>query len=272
MYPILVEFEPVLASDLATTATQTLALTLAVAAVLTLVAVFLWRLSTRYEDARLRLEEQRRLTQLGEMSAVLAHEVRNPLASLKGAAQLLAERLPGGSRERSRADRIVHEAVRLETLTSDLLDFARTGPDQKAFADPVDVVRASIADVSPEGFTLDASTAPNRWVLDAARIRQALVNILQNAFQASPAGKPPAVRVARERNDLVIEVRDFGAGLPEGSEGRLFDPFFTTRTNGTGLGLAVASRVVEAHGGAITARNHPEGGAVFRIVLPPSAS
>ena len=94
------------------------------------------------------------------------------------------------------------------------------------------------------------------------------MNILQNATQAVPAAGPPRVRIATDQRRLLFEIRDLGPGLPRDGEQRVFDPFFTTRTNGTGLGLAVAQRVVEMHGGSVTAANHPEGGAVFRILLP----
>ena len=266
----LVEFEPV-ASGLVARATGSLVLACVGAGLLVLASLLFWRVSERYAEARVRLEEQRRLSSLGEMSAVLAHEIRNPLASLKGAAQLLAEKLPESSRERERADRVVHEAVRIEALTSDLLGFARSGPVELRPAEPAELMRRSIADVSEGGFELDAATAPAEWPLDAARVRQALVNVLDNARHASPDGRPPHVRVFGDRGRLVYEVRDFGPGIPPGSEQRIFDPFFTTRTSGTGLGLAVSRRVVELHGGVLIARNHPDGGAVFRIELPSTA-
>jgi signal transduction histidine kinase len=134
--------------------------------------------------------------------------------------------------------------------------------------DPVEVLRLSLGDLADDGFVVEADDAPATWPMDAERIRQTLVNVLQNAKQASPDGIRPIVRVAVESDRLVYEVRDFGTGLAEGTEDRIFDPFFTTRTNGTGLGLAVARRVTEMHGGRVTARNHVEGGAVFRIELP----
>jgi two-component system, NtrC family, sensor histidine kinase HydH len=267
----LLEFEPVVASGLVTRATRAMALAGVAATILTLAAFAFWRTAGEYESARLRLEEQRRLTQLGEMSAVLAHEIRNPLASLKGNAQLLAERTPAESREHARVERVVREATRLEALTSDLLDFARAGPIELRPADPVEVLHNAITDVDAEGFDVDAADAPADWPMDMSRVRQALVNVLQNARQAAPDGARPDVRVAAEKATLVFEVHDHGPGIPAGNEIRIFDPFFTTRTNGTGLGLAVARRVAEMHGGGISAHNHPDGGAVFRIALPRTA-
>ena len=268
----LIEFEPVIAQGLVAGAERSFLLTCMGASILTLAALLFWRISQKYDHAREHMEKQKRLSVLGEMSAVLAHEIRNPLASLKGNAQLLAERLPEASKEHTRAQRVVTEARRLEALTTDLLDFARTGPVELQPENPVTVLQNAISDVDEQGFVVDAAGAPATWQIDPNRIRHALVNLLQNARQASPQGSDrPRVSVRGDQNQLVFEVRDFGAGLPGGTAERIFDPFFTTRTNGTGLGLAVAQRAAELHGGRVTAHNHADGGAVFRIELPRNA-
>ena len=262
------EFEPLVAERLAAEATNTLVLSLLMAAALIAAAVIFWRLSVRQELIEHRLEEQRRLGALGEMSAVLAHELRNPLASLKGHAQLLAERLSVGSADRGKADLVVTESQRLEALTSDLLDFARSGPMDLRPADPGALLVASADEVAPHGFVVNTGAAPATWRMDASRMRQALVNVLRNARQASPEGTRPEATAGRSNGSLVFTVRDFGEGIAPGDEQKIFSPFYTTRTTGTGLGLAVALRVVELHGGTITAGNHPDGGAVFRIAIP----
>lgn len=218
------------------------------------------------------MEEQRRLSTLGELSAVLAHEIRNPLASLKGHAQLLAERIPAGAPERRKVDRIVSEAHRLEDLTTDLLDFVRTGPLEVQEADLGDLFHKVAMDVGREDVEVDTSQAPPTWPLDAQRMRQVLQNLVRNAVDASPAGTPIQVKVAREGTSLSMSFLDQGEGIPEESLELIFEPFFTTRTKGTGLGLAVARRIVELHGGTLTARNRPEGGAEFRITLPGKGS
>jgi two-component system sensor histidine kinase HydH len=265
---IVAHFEPVVASQLVARANRSVALALIGAAGLLTAAAVLWRLSRRYEEAERRIEENRRLSLLGEMSAVLAHEIRNPLASLKGNAQLLAERLEPGTADRRRADRVVAEAARLEALTTDLLDFARSGPLDVKPVDPAALVRAAAEEVGAGAIAIDARDAPERWPLDPARFRQVLTNLLRNAWQASPPDRPPVARVARERDELVITIRDFGPGLRPEDRDRIFDPFFTTRTNGTGLGLPVARRIVEQHGGRITAENAPGGGAQFSVRVP----
>src|SRR5690606_17699517 len=263
-----VQFEPVVASQLVARANRSVALALIGAAGLLAAAAVLWRMARACEAAGRRIEAPRRLSLLGEMSAVLAHGIRNPLASLKGNAQLLAERLGDGTPDRRRADRVVAEATRLEALTTDLLDFARSGPLDVQSVDPTELVRASADEVGAGAIAIDARDAPERWPLDPARFGRVPTNVPRTAWQAPPPDRPPVARVARERGELVIAIRDYGPGLPAEDRDRIFDPFFTTRTNGTGLGLPVARRIVELHGGRITADDAADGGAVFSIHLP----
>ncbi len=272
------EFEPLVAERLAAEATNTFALSMLMAAALIAAALVFWRLSVRQEAIERRLEQQRRLGALGEMSAVLAHELRNPIASLKGNAQLLAERLGEGGGTGAanhskaslvdKASLVVSEARRLEALTSDLLDFARSGPMDLQPTDPAALLASCAEEVERGGFDLRAEGAPHAWPLDERRMRQALTNVLRNARQATAEGTRPEVAAGRTDGSLVITVRDFGPGVTPGDEKKIFSPFYTTRTTGTGLGLAVAQRVVEMHGGTIAASNHPDGGAVFRITIP----
>ena len=266
-----VEFEPVVAEQMAADSTNTLLLSALMAAALLAAAFVFWRLSVQQEVAERRLEDQRRLSALGEMAGVMAHEIRNPLASLKGHAQLLAERLRGGNEaERRKADRVVQEAERLEALTTDLLDFVRSGPIDVTPSDPRALVSACVDEVGADAFSLNLDAAPANWPFDRTRMRQALTNVLRNAQQATAAGTRPEVAVCERHGQLEISVRDFGSGIPAGDEQKIFTPFYTTRATGTGLGLAVAQRVTQMHGGTITAANHEGGGAVFRIMLPRS--
>lgn len=263
---IVIEFDPILARDLLSDADRTFGLAALTGAVLVAVTLLFWRLSVLYDEAEQRNERARRLAMLGEMSAVLAHEIRNPLASLKGNAQLLARRLTAESVESRKAGLVVAEAERLEALTSDLLDFVRSGPIDIRLTDPVDLVASCIEGVAPDGILLRSDGAPRSWPLDARRIRQAIVNLLGNAVEASPPGVKPSVTVGQEGGRLVVAVQDAGEGIQPGDEERVFAPFFTTKLNGTGLGLAIARRVAEAHGGTLVASN--SGGALFRILLP----
>jgi two-component system sensor histidine kinase HydH len=235
----------------------------AAASLLGVAIVLVLRESRRNAEERER-ERERRLANIGEMSAVLAHEIKNPLASLKGNAQLLAAMLPAGEKPKGKAERVVDEAIRLEKLTNDLLRFVRTGAINREPIDPAALVREAAGSV-PGDVTVEADDAPKTWSLDAARIREVVVNLVDNAVAA---GQPVVARVGIVEDRLVIEVADHGNGVPEEDRERIFEAFQTSKTQGTGLGLAVARRVIEQHGGTIVALSNPGGGALFRAEIP----
>ncbi|MEO7730900.1 MAG: HAMP domain-containing sensor histidine kinase [Kofleriaceae bacterium] len=260
----IIEVEPVQANDLRDASSLTLGVGgLAALALLGVAFVLIRREARRRADAQAR-ERERRLASLGEMSAVLAHEIKNPLASLKGNAQLLARMLPEGEKPRAKADRVVDEAVRLEQLTNDLLQFVRTGSIQRTPVDPAALVREAAGSV-PGEILVETQGAPPRWSLDAGRIRQVVVNLLDNAVAAGP---PVTLTVRREDRRLIIEVADRGPGVAEDDRDKIFEPVFTGKTSGTGLGLAVVRRVVELHHGTIAVYATPGGGATFRAEIP----
>jgi two-component system sensor histidine kinase HydH len=213
-------------------------------------------------------ERERRLVSLGRMSAIMAHELRNPLAALKGHAQLLEESLEDDATLRAKAERVVEGAERLEALTKSLLEFVREAPLVLAPVEPATLVRDALREVDEGRVRVDTSEAPATLTLDLARVSRALHNLVDNALQA--ADGDDAVELAiRGRGDFVdITVRDHGAGLPPGSASQLFEPFATTRTRGTGLGLPIARRIAEQHGGTLRGETHRDGGAVFTMSLP----
>ncbi len=263
------EFDAQLARALHARAMRSLGLGLTVALALLMGAGAFWRLSRRAEAMEGRGNLEKHLATLGEMSAVLAHEIRNPLASLKGNAQLLAEELAGAQQER--AQWVVAEAQRLEALTHTLLQFVRSGSVARELADPAQVVRDAVREVGPEAFEVDIRDVPASWALDPLRVHQALSNLLRNALQAE-GSRPPIITLTQEEGALVFQVRDFGPGIPAGHEAQIFEPFHTTRTQGTGLGLGVVRRVALLHGGTVQVANHPDSGAVFTLRLPKGAS
>ncbi len=264
-YLVAIEFRPLQAENLRAAAWSTLGIGALAATTLLLFAAMLVRWVLRREASATELERARRLASLGELSAVLAHEIRNPLASLKGNAQLLAQSLSAGDKPRARADRVVDEAIRLENLTNDLLEFVRSGELERKPQDPGALLSASAESVAPASIQVDVSAAPEAWSFDGNRMTQVLTNLLENAVQA---GAPVRASVAAEGGRLVFEVRDSGPGVPDDERERIFEPFYTRRTRGTGLGLAVAKRVVELHHGSISVANAPGGGAIFRVALP----
>jgi len=284
-FRIVIELEPVQANELRDSAALTLGIGALAAASLLGVAIVLVRREARRNAEERKRERERRLASLGEMSAILAHEIKNPLASLKGNAQLLAAMLPGGEKPRAKAERVVDEAVRLEQLTNDLLKFVRTGELQRTPTDPAALVREAASSVAAtaaakagaaagasddaagaaEPIEVDTSAAPAAWSLDPGRMREVIVNLVDNAVAA---GAPVRASVRADRGRLVIEVADRGPGVPEEDRERIFEPFFTGKTQGTGLGLAVVRRVIEQHGGTIAVLADPGGGARFRVEIP----
>jgi len=262
-----IEFVPKAALALRARSQRDLGVGLTVAMALMLGAAVFWRLSRRAQMAMARLATQRHLAALGEMSAVLAHEIRNPLASLKGHAQLLAERVEGQAALERKVERIVDETQRLEALTLGLLDFARTGGIERSEVDPVALLRRR-AEGCASLVEVDDAQAPPSWRVDGPKLEQVLDNLLDNARQAAEADVPIEAKVYSRGHSLVFEVRDHGPGVPKDQRERIFDPFHTTRTRGTGLGLAVSRRIVELHGGTIEVLDAEGGGACFRVILP----
>jgi two-component system sensor histidine kinase HydH len=264
---LVLEFEPPVAERLQRDLTR-IAFVAALAAVVLVAFAFAWsRTTARLSALQQQAERERRLVALGRASSVIAHELRNPLAALKGHAQLLVEDLAEPSR--TKALRVVDGAERLERLTSVLLDFVRDGPLNVGRITPAELVDRALVEFPKNRVRVDLSSAPPALHVDAERTALALRNLLLNAVQATPnESQPVEVRIDGGQREVVIEVRDHGAGLPPGTEAQIFDPFVTTKTRGTGLGLSIARRIAEQHHGNLTGETHTQGGAVFRLVLP----
>nr|MBA2321420.1 hypothetical protein [Deltaproteobacteria bacterium] len=221
------------------------------------------------------LEQRRRLAAMGEMAAGLAHEIRNPLAGLKGAAQYLqTEEVSPDAREMLQV--IVDEANRLDVVVRSFLDYAR----------PLDVSRArgSVNAVVGHALGLLRAQGPRPDIhvvealdpglptvlLDSAGIGQVVINLLQNAVQAMPRGGTVGVTTRQREGWAEIAVSDTGPGLTAEAMSRLFVPFYTTKAGGTGLGLAISRRLVDAHGGELQVSSDPGRGATFVVRLPAS--
>lgn len=263
---LVIELEPPVLARLRAGFTRLAVVAAASGAVLVAFA-FAWARSAR-RTAELEQEASRkqRLVALGTMSSVMAHELRNPLASLKGHAQLLVEDLDEG-KSRKKAERVVAEARRIEELTTSLLDFVRDGPVERETLAVEALVDHSLHDLPREQVRVTLDGAPKTVALDARRVARAIHNLVHNALAVSPEGKEVELRLEAERDDLVVRVLDRGPGLPAGSEAHIFEPFVTTRVRGVGLGLPVARRVAEQHGGSLVGHNRPEGGAELVLRL-----
>lgn len=229
---------------------------------------------------RKRLEAQRQeqaaLTRLGEMAAVVAHELKNPLAGLRGALDIIRHRLSGESPEARIMAEMVARIDSLNLMVQDLLVFAR--PTLPTFA-PVrmraivsETVTLVTEDPDMRDLVIDVAGTDPLVHADAGMIKAALLNLLINAAQAM--GRHGHVAVSMADTDGCCEVRvvDRGPGIPEATREKVFEPFFTTKHRGTGLGLPVARRTVELHGGRLQFTCPPEGGTVMRFTLPLSSA
>ncbi|TVQ97219.1 MAG: PAS domain-containing protein [Deltaproteobacteria bacterium] len=229
------------------------------------------------------VRRQAQLAAVGQLSASIAHEVRNPLAAISGAVELLQMDESDSPRE-ARLKRIVHrEVTRLDRLVEDFLAYARPREPERRNVDPAELVESVIESLRAQGSELPTLRVQDDRIdgslrtlqVDPDLIRQVLWNLLRNAVQAAGSDGSVSVRVARgeappEAGDLVIAVEDSGPGLTPEARARIFEPFFTTREGGTGLGLATSLRLVAAHGGTLQVTEGALGGACFRVVLPTS--
>jgi len=223
----------------------------------------------KLESAQTGMIEKERLAAVGEMSAVVAHEVRSPTAVIFNAAALL-RRNPNESEKLLSI--IEEEAGRLKRLVDDFLEFARPVETHLANAD-VRPMLQSIADGvhvgSGEEVDVYVDTSLPEIEMDPKLVRQALLNLVTNAIQAER--REHAVTVTAKRlgsSWLRISVKDDGAGIPSDIQDRIYLPFFTTRSNGTGLGLPFVQRIAKAHGGAVTHESSADGGTTFHLDLP----
>lgn len=224
------------------------------------------------EDAVQRTE---RLADLGRVAAGLAHELRNPLASMSGSIELLRDAAPAGEDDRRLMDIVLREAERLNALVSEFLQFARPPPLRRAPADLAVLLAETLNvfrhDPGAAGVALEEDLAPAPADCDAAQVRQVAWNLLLNAAQAlSGAGRGGRIRVScrPEGEEAVLVVEDDGPGIAPSERERIFLPFHTTRERGTGLGLATVHRIVDAHGGRVTVESRVGEGARFTVRLP----
>ena len=215
-----------------------------------------------------------RMASLGQLSAVIAHEIRNPLASIKGSVEILEAEIPRGNPKREFFEVIKSESDRLNKLATEFLQFGRPPRPEVVRVHPNDVARSVTALIAKQaarsGIQLDQyldDDLPD-VMIDAEQIKQALLNIVINAMQAMPDGGRLEVSSGFSESGVVFRVTDSGPGIPGEVRDRLFDPFVTTKKGGTGLGLAIACRLVRQNQGNIRAADAPGGGSVFELELP----
>ena len=218
------------------------------------------------------LREQAALARLGEMAAVVAHEVKNPLAAIKGALQVIGGRIPATTRDRAIIGDIVTRVDSLNDIVQDLLVFARPRDPQLGPVALADLLESTAAllrkDPTHSSLQIEISGSNPIVQADVEQLQTVFLNLLLNAAQASGASGRLAVSIAADDLAATVSIADNGPGIPEELREKIFEPFFTTKHRGTGLGLPTARRVVERHRGLVEIDCPAGGGTVVSVTLP----
>ncbi len=251
---------------------------LGVTLLVTVLIVSYLRFARRMARARAALVRSETLSAMGRMAAGIAHEIRNPLGIIKNTAQVLRAELEEEGRETDLIDFIPEEVDRLNETLTGYLEFAKDAPLRPEDTDLVRLCRRTLrlvqrdlerASVRPLDNLDEVGQLSVR--ADPRRLQQVLLNLVLNAVQAMPEGGELELRLDREPGEVRLSVRDTGVGMDEAARAAIFEPFFTSKEKGSGLGLSVARRIVEDHGGRIEVESAPGRGSTFTLVLPAAA-
>jgi signal transduction histidine kinase len=255
-------------------------------AMLVLCAFLFWRGIGRRGGAdgppdRASMARQERLASLGVLAAGVAHEIRNPLTALKFRLFSLKKALPPSLVEHEDLLVLSREINRLERIVKDFLEFARPAEPRRTSVHAAQLMQEVHdllrSEFEKRGIQTRLEVDPGAWVsADRQQLQQVLINLLQNAAESTPAGGRVTLAVRqgaarlfkRARSMVIFEVADTGQGIPAGNESRIFDPFFSTKEGGSGLGLSIAARIAEMHEGHLQFASQPGRGTTFTLVLP----
>lgn len=239
------------------------------------IALVLGMLRDRERVAQGRLWQSERLAAMGKAVSCLAHDLKIPLIAIGGLGRLARKNIEkNDSSLKEKLDIIVKEANRLEKMVKEMLDFSRplklhptkgyiddvVNESLSLISDLVQVKRISIQNLHSQDLPL--------MVFDSGRMKQAFINLLTNAIEASPDGGTVSIYCYCEKKNLIVDVKDQGIGIPSEKREEVFSPFFSTKNGGTGLGLAIVKKIVEAHQGYLEVFENPEKGVTFRVTLP----
>ncbi|HXJ34177.1 MAG TPA: ATP-binding protein [Candidatus Eisenbacteria bacterium] len=231
-------------------------------------------LAADLEHARGLLQRADRLSALGTLAAGVAHEIRNPLVSVRTFIQLLPERVDDEEFRTSFRELALKEIERICELITDLLSFSRPSPADREPASLNEIASQIVRLLEPEArkrdvtITADFTDLVPIVVVHESQVKQVLMNVVLNAIQACAGHGSVTVTTQVDAAGCVIEVADTGVGMTPEQREHMFDPFFTTKDNGSGLGLYIANRIVSDHGGRIEARPREGGGTIFTITFP----
>jgi two-component system CheB/CheR fusion protein len=227
---------------------------------------------TQRKVAEEQLREQASLTQLGQLAAIVAHEVRNPLAGLRGSLQILESRLSPTLRERDIIGSMIQRIDGLSKTVEDILLYARPQPPRLRGVDLsrlLNEASTSAKAATPETCSVTVQPGDHATVrADPDMLRAVLLNLILNACQAAGGRHQIEITTSVADGKCHLRVLDRGPGIPVDLRERVFDPFFTTKSGGTGLGLPIVKRLIEAQGGVIALRSREGGGTIAELILP----
>ncbi len=240
--------------------------------------VVLFRDLTQIRQLKTEVLRSQRLASIGRLAAGVAHEIRNPLSSIKGFATYFKERYRQVPEDQKTAEVMIQEVERLNRVISQLLDFASPMSIQERPTSLPSLIQHSIrlieGDAHKKGIGIHTDISPeiNEVMIDPDRFKQVLLNLYLNSIEAMGRGGTLSVRVQREagERDILITVSDTGMGIREEDLPNIFDPYFTSKSSGTGLGLAIVLKIVESHGGKVAVKSSPGEGTTVTITLPSS--
>lgn len=220
-----------------------------------------------------RLRHADRLATLGRMSANIAHEIRNPLASLTGAIEVLASQGPAGELRERLANIVLKESARLNAILRDFLEYARPAPLARArvnVCETIDEVLVLLEHRATPGALKVMRELPTAlmWEVDPQQFRQAVWNLCLNAVQAMPDGGELRVTAHTVDESLAVRIEDSGHGIGGSDVAHVFEPFFSTKPGGSGLGLALVHRIIKDHGGEVDVESTAGGGSTFTLRIP----
>ena len=243
--------------------------------------IFIFQDLTKIREMEEDLKRADRLAAIGTMAAGLAHEIRNPLASISGSIEILKEEMDGSGQSPKLMDIVLREIGRLDSLIADFLLFARPSSPQKNLVHLNKIITdlLQVINNNPEcrpSINFFTKFEEEIYLLgDEQQLKQAFWNLLINALQAMPHGGEINITLRRvystdqnEPGQVEIIISDTGVGIAESDLDKIFNPFFTTKEQGTGLGLSIVHRIIEGHGGKITVQSKLNKGTIFRITLP----
>ncbi len=227
-------------------------------------------------EAEEHLAAAQKMSALGELSASLAHEIKNPLSSIRGTAEILLDDYPDDHPKREFVQILLKEATRLNATVEEVLRYSRGRPSEEEPTEPLSAVISRVSKLLSSqlrgkaiDFALKGVEHGDDFYVAGDKLAQVFLNIILNAIDAVPQGGRITVSVAKEGEDRAVTIADNGPGIPDRNKAHIFEPFFSSKEGGTGLGLVISRKIIEGYGGTITVSDSEAGGARFTVFLPP---